>query len=162
MQPRLEVLSPKLLIGQQAILSLANDKTKQLFREFMPRRKEIVQIKDQFIYDLRIYPENYFTSFKPAATFTKWALVEVTHLEQIPAGMQSFELQGGAYAVFTPSGPANDPGIYQYIFGQWLPASGFALDRRPHFERLDPKGKKENPAAEEEIWVPIKDQALLL
>lgn len=144
------------MIGQSLTMSLVDNKTGQLFRSFMPRLREIQQRKDQYVYDLREYSSDYFAPFQRTTPFTKWVLVEVIQSDVIPAGMESYALAGGTYAVFDPKGPANDPSIFQYIFGQWLPRSGFVLDNRPHFEQLDPKGKKENPEAEEKIWIPIK------
>lgn len=46
--------------------------------------------------------------------------------------------------------------IFQYIFGTWLPASGYYLDNRPHFEILGHKYKNNDPDSEEEIWIPVK------
>jgi len=156
MQVRFETLTSKTLIGQQQTMSLIKDTTGELFRSFMPRRKEIKQTKDQWVYDLRIYPANYFSPFSPATSFIKWALVEVEKEEQLPIGMETFLLNGGKYAVFTPESRINNPNIFQYIFGEWLPNSNFVLDDRPHFERLNPKGKRNNPDADEEFWIPIK------
>ncbi len=155
MQAKFETLSPKTLIGQQMSMSLSQNRTGGLFRAFMPRRTEITQTKDLLVYDLRIYPPGYFQSFSPSAEFVKWALVEVEPGTAVPAGMELFQLEGGRYAVFTPNTGANDPEIFQYIFAEWLPNADFQLDDRPHFERLDPKGKKNNPDAEQEVWIPI-------
>jgi AraC family transcriptional regulator len=48
-----------------------------------------------------------------------------------------------------------DTAIFQYIYSTWLPASGYALDNRPHFELLGEKYKQGSPHSEEEIWIPI-------
>ncbi|MBX2871677.1 MAG: GyrI-like domain-containing protein [Saprospiraceae bacterium] len=156
MQPSYETLSPKTLVGQKLAMSLVKNTTGELFRAFMPRRKEISQVKDQIVYDLRVYPQGYFTPFNPTTEFTKWALVEVEQIEPLPAGMEPFQLEGGTYAVFRPEHGSLDPGIFQYIFAEWLPTSGYELDDRPHFERLYPKGKRNNSDTDEEVWIPIK------
>ena len=158
MQPRYETLAPKILVGQQQVMSLVNNSTGALFSSFMPRRKEISKLKDQIVYDLRVYPASYFKKFSPAKTFTKWAVVEVEDAEEIPEGMEIFQLVGGDYAVFRSADGKTDPNIFQYIFGQWMPNSKYALDDRPHFERLDPKGIKNNPEPDEEYWIPIKSK----
>lgn len=158
MQARYETLAPKILVGQQRTMSLAKNSTGALFSSFMPRRKEIVNLKDQFVYDLRVYPPAYFSAFSPANTFVKWALVEVDEVLELPAGMEVFHLVGGEYAVFRSADGKTDPNIFQYIFGQWMPNSKYALDDRPHFERLDPKGIKNNPEPDEEYWIPIKSK----
>lgn len=156
MEPRFATLSPKMFIGQKLTMSLTSNRTGDLFRSFMPRRKEVKKLKGQIVYDLRVYPAGYFLSFNPATEFIKWALVEVEEVKDVPQEMEVFHLVGGEYAIFKPANGTHDPGIFQYIFTQWLPKSSFVLDDRPHFERLDPKGIRNNPEAEEEYWIPIK------
>ncbi len=74
----------------------------------------------------------------------------------VPNEMETFLLEGGLYAVFEYKGSSNDPSIFQYIFGTWLPGSNYLLDNRPHFEVLGDKYKNNDPNSEEEIWIPIK------
>ena len=70
--------------------------------------------------------------------------------------METFTLPVGLYGVFDHKGLSNDNSIFQYIFGTWLPNSTYQLDNRPHFEILGEKYRNNDPASEEEIWVPIK------
>jgi AraC family transcriptional regulator len=72
--------------------------------------------------------------------------------------METFTLTGGLYAVFDYKGSSNDPGIFQYIFGIWIPESNYLLDDRPHFEVLGEKYKNADPNSEEEIWIPIQQK----
>jgi AraC family transcriptional regulator len=72
----------------------------------------------------------------------------------IPEGMEVFELKGGMYAVFAHRG--GDPAIFDHIYGEWLPASDFDLDNRPHFEVLDAQYRHSDPEASEEIWIPVR------
>jgi AraC family transcriptional regulator len=67
-----------------------------------------------------------------------------------------FSIPGGLYAVFDYKGSSTDSSIFQYIFETWLPNSDYELDNRPHFEVLGDKYKNNDPASEEEIWIPIK------
>jgi AraC family transcriptional regulator len=61
------------------------------------------------------------------------------------------------YAVFIHKGPASKgPETYNYIFGTWLPGSDYILDSRPHFALMGEKYKNDDPASEEEIWIPVK------
>ena len=139
-------------------MSLVNDQTGPLFRTFMPRRKEILQAKNAHTIDLKVYPPGYFQGFNPTAEFTKWVLVEVDTVADIPSGMETFELAGGQYAVFHYKGLSSDPSIFQYIFSQWIPNSKYMVDDRPHFEVLGAKYKNNDPNSEEEIWIPIKEK----
>ena len=71
--------------------------------------------------------------------------------------MECFELPGGQYAVFFYKGSSTDNSIFKMIFDEWLPASGYEIDSRPHFEILGNKYVNEDPESEEEIWIPIKN-----
>ena len=82
--------------------------------------------------------------------------MEVTVLDHLPAGMKSFLLEGGLYAVFDYKGSSADPSIFQNIFSQWIPSSPYRVDDRPHFEVLGAKYKNNDPESEEEIWIPIR------
>ena len=89
--------------------------------------------------------------------FERWAAMEVTHFESIPADMEAFIMEEGLYAVFLHKGAASSgPNTFKYIFETWLPNSGYIYDDRPQFEILGEKYKNEDPDSEEEIWIPIK------
>lgn len=155
LQPCIVNLESKSLVGISANMSVVNDSTLKLFQTFMPRRKEILNVKNTCTYDLRVYPNTYFQSFNPSAEFKKFALAEVSSIEEIPHGMQVFHLVSGQYAVFKHQGPITDNSIFQYIFTNWLPNSTHQLDNRPHFELMGAKVKFDDPDAEEEIWIPV-------
>ena len=156
MQPRIEILKDKLLVGMSLSMSVADNKTFKLFSTFMPRRTEIPNTVNKDVFDLRVYPKSYFQVFDPKKVFTKWALIEVSQIEKIPSQMEKFRLFGGKYVVFTHNGPSAGFGVFQYIFTQWLPKSGYRLDHRPHFEILGEKYSRHSPDSVEEIWIPIK------
>ncbi|GMN07281.1 hypothetical protein MTsPCn5_26700 [Croceitalea sp. MTPC5] len=158
MQPKIKTLQPKKLVGLSLKMSLANNKTAQLWGQFGPRIKEIPHRVSENKISMQIYPPSYYAQFSPVTEFKKWATVEVSSFDDIPEGLQSFELQGGRYAVFDYKGSSADPAIFQYIFSEWLPNSNYVVDDRPHFEVLGPNYKNNHPDSEEEIWVPIKDK----
>lgn len=155
-QPSIKKIDSKTLVGMQMKMSLTANKTGELFRTFMPRRREIMHTVNQNNFDLRIYPKGYFEAFNPATEFTKWALAEVGSIDNIPEGMKVFELKGGLYAVFPYKGLNMDNSIFQYIFAIWLPNSIYELDDRPHFEILGEKTRMNDPDSEEEICIPVK------
>ena len=158
MNPRIEKLKEKKLIGQSIKMSLTNNKTGQLWGQFAPRIKEIQNRLSEDKISMQIYPSLYHEQFKPTVDFEKWATVEVKGFGKIPNGMKSFILKEGLYAVFDYRGSSSDNSIFQYIFAEWLPASNYVVDNRPHFEVLGPKYKNNDPNSEEEIWIPIKDK----
>ncbi len=156
MTPKIETTNEKKLIGKRLIMSLVNNRTGELWKSFMPRRKEITNNLTNDLISMAIYKPTPFAEFKPANEFEKWATVEVAHFENIPTDMETFTLAGGLYAVFYYKGSSADHSIFQYIFGTWLPNSNYDLDERPHFEVLSDKYKNNDPTWEEEIWIPIK------
>jgi AraC family transcriptional regulator len=158
MNPEIRTLPEKKLIGKHLKMSLADNKTFELWRNFMPRRKEIKNNLSPELFSMQVYEESYsFENFNMAATFEKWAAVEVSDFGTVPAEMECYTLTGGLYAVFIHKGPASEGArTFQYIFGTWLPASDYLLDNREHFELLGEKYKNNDPDSEEEIWIPIK------
>ena len=138
-------------------MSFSNNKTIELWRSFMPGRKEIKNNIGTELYSVQVYDYLYFNNFNPDKEFEKWASIEVTDFVTVPGEMEAFTLTGGLYAVFKHKGAASTgPKTFQYIFGTWLPNSEYALDDRPHFEILGEKYMNEDPNSEEEIWIPIK------
>jgi AraC family transcriptional regulator len=155
-EPRIETLPEKKLIGKHLTMSFATNKTGELWRSFMPQRKEIFNAASPDLYSLQLYPADFFVHFNPHALFEKWAAVEVPDFDNIPHEMEAFTLTGGLYAVFLHKGSSTDNSTFQYIFSTWLPASVYVLDNRPHFELLGAKYKNADPDSEEEIWIPVR------
>ena len=137
-------------------MSLADNKTFALFNGFMPKRFEIKNAVTPDIFCLKTYPSNYFANFNPTNTFEKWALMEVSDLNNIPEGMGTFEVPEGLYAVFHYKGLNTDFRIFEYIFREWLPKSEYVLDNRPHFDIMGAKYKNNDPESEEDLYIPIK------
>lgn len=157
MEPRIEILAEKKLVGKSIKMSLTNNRTYELWSSFMPRRKEIPNTTDSLLYSMQVYDSGYFEKFDPNTEFTKWAAVEVSNSSDIPEGMQTYLLEGGLYAVFVHKGtPQTFPETMGYILEQWLPQSAYQLDHREHFELLGEKYKTNDPNSEEEVWIPVK------
>jgi AraC family transcriptional regulator len=157
MQPRIEKLTEKKLVGKRTRMSLASNKTAELWRNFMTGRREIKNSIGSELYSVEVYEPLYFNNFYPQSEFDKWAAVEVTDFDTIPEEMEMLTLTAGLYAVFLHKGPASaGPKTYQYIFGTWLPNSDFLLDSRPHVAVMGEKYKQEDSGSEEELWIPVK------
>ncbi len=153
--PHIQILSEKKLVGKRLSMSFSNNRTPELWRSFISRRKEIRNTVGTDLFSLQHYATiNSFENFNPEAVFEKWASVEVTDFNNVPEGMETFTLTEGLYAVFEYKG--NSPEIFQYIFQTWLPNSDYELNKRPHFEILGEKYKSNDDASEEEIWIPIQ------
>lgn len=158
MQARILQLQEKKLIGLKLKMSVANNKTGQLWGQFGPRIKEIKNRVSEDKISMQIYRPLYFQNFNPNSEFEKWAVVEVQDLDSVPSGLETTILQGGLYAVFDYKGLSTDSSVFQYIFTKWIPQSGYTIDDRPHFEVLGAKYKNNDPRSEEEIWIPIKQE----
>ena len=158
MEPRIEEIPKKYLVGMRIETSLAKDETAELWKAFMPRRNEIPNKFSPGYYSVQIFPESLdFKDFNENVLFEKWAAIEVSDLNAVPEGMESHTLGGGKYAVFIHKGAAHTfPKTYQYIYGVWLPKSDFELDKREHFEFMGADYRPDDDNAEEEVWVPIK------
>lgn len=156
MEPVILTLKEKKLIGKHLIISLADNKTGELWKSFMARRREITDHLTNDLISISIYGPTYFTDFKLTNEFEKWAAIEVSDFDNIPNDMEPFTLAGGLYAVFHYKGSGKDIGVFQYILGIWIPDSIYLLDNRPHFEILGSNYKNDDPASEEEIWIPVK------
>ena len=156
MQPEIKKIGPKKLLGVCIEMSLAENRTGELWRSFMPRLGEIETRVGNELYSLQVYDEDYFEQFSPMNEFEKWALAEVKNFSVIPDEMEPFELPGGLYAVFQHKGMGTE--IFQYIFTEWLPKSEYQLDHRPHFEILGKKYKQGSPDSEEELWIPVREK----
>ena len=156
--PRIVTGKERKLIGRKLKMSLANNRTSELWRSFMPERMKIPnKVSDAFI-SMRVYQEPLRIE-DAKQEFERWAAVEVSNFEGTPASMETFILDGGLYAVFDYRGLNTDIRIFIYIFTEWLPNSIYELDERPYFEVLGDKYKNGDPESEEEIWIPVKPKS---
>lgn len=158
MEPRIEILEDKKLIGYRVRMSLTNNKRGQLWGSFAPKIKDIKNRLNTDKISMQVYDKSFYINFNPNIEFEKWATVEVADFNDIPKDMETFTLGGGEYAVFDYIGSSNDKSIFQYIFMTWLPNSEYQLDNRPYFEILGEKYNNNDPISEEEIWITIKNK----
>ena len=147
---------PKILVGRRLRMNRIADRTPDLWRSFMPAKRNIQNTCSDDLLALTVYdsaPD--LARFDPEIQFDKWATLEVTAVTSIPSDMEQYEFRGGLYAVFKYKGSSHDHSVFQYIFGEWLPSSDYVLDSRPHVEVLGSKYKNGSPDSEEDIWIPI-------
>ena len=158
MYPKIIKIPAKKLIGVHITTHREENKIPILWRQFMPRRKDLSNTISNDLYSIQIYeslPD--FSQYNPLLEFEYWAAIEVTKDALLPEDMEELELNGGLYAVFLYKGSADQGShMFQYIYGTWLPESIYELDHRPHFEILGAKYKHGDPESEEDIWIPIR------
>ncbi|MEZ4920362.1 MAG: GyrI-like domain-containing protein [Saprospiraceae bacterium] len=156
-EPRIEVFPEKRFVGKRISMCISQNKTRELWQGFMPRRTEIKDVIGSEFYSIEVYPPGYFDHFDPEMVFDKWASVQVATAEAIPDGMVALLVPEGLYAVFIHKGPASlGPETFLYIFGSWIPESQYEVDDRPHFEIMDHRYKGEAIDSEEELRIPIR------
>ena len=142
--------------GQSLTMSLVDDRTPELFRSFMPNRKTYQSIdQEAIVYDIRVYPKDYYRPFNPANEYTKWAAVRISEDRFQENAEEYISITAGLYAQFTIHGNVVPPNLYQYIFTTWLPESPYQLDDRPHFDKLWPDPHQRGAVSKQAICIPI-------
>ena len=154
--PEIKFCEEKKLVGRRLTMSFTENKTAELWKSFMPFRNQISKRINQDLISMQIYDVGFFEIFQPDKHFEKWAAVEVSEFENLPSETETFVLPAGLYAVFQQKGMGTE--IFREIFTEWIPASDYKLDNRPHFEILGEKYKNNSPDSEEEIWIPVKSK----
>jgi AraC family transcriptional regulator len=155
MKPVITTTTEKKLVGKRVHMSLVENKTRDLWRSFMPHRKDIQNTVSNEMISMSVYSQPLRLG-DLHQKFYKWAAVEVSDFDNVPDEMETFTLEGGLYAVFHYQGLSTDNSIFIYIFSNWLPNSDYELDDKPHFEILGDKYKNGDPTSEEDICIPIK------
>lgn len=159
MEARIVKSKERKLIGLSQEMSLIDNGTFNLWKNFRGRSKEVLNRSSDDFISLQEYPIDYFKAFSPANRFVKWACVEVENLDFIPEKMDSLLVESSLFAVFNYKGTTQSAqAFFQNIYGEWIPNSDYNLDDRPHFEVLGAKYKNNDPDSEEEVWIPIKEK----
>jgi AraC family transcriptional regulator len=160
MKPELKFSEERKIIGKRKKMSFAGDFTFELWNGFMPLRNLVTHRLNNDLISMQDYGDKFdFQNPDLSQTFEKWAAAEVSDFSVIPEGMETFVIPAGYYAVFHYHGiPSGAPVLFQNIFGVWLPAEGYKVDNRPHFEILGEKYKHNSPESEEEVWIPVNSE----
>ncbi len=158
-QPTIQQFKGKKLIGTSLEMSLAENRIAELWKKCMPLKPPSHELESADMYSVEVYPNDYFLNFSPQKTFNKWAAFPALPNVKYSEELSKLEIPAGLYACFHYIGSsANAQALYQYIFNQWLPASGYQLDQRPHFALMGAKYQNNHPDSEEDIWIPIKNR----
>lgn len=158
MEPRLEELKEKILVGKRMDMCFADMKTQELWKCFMPLKKMVPNQVGEELFSVEVYRRNFFREYDEQALFQKWAAVEVADFCDVPEVFETQIVPKGLYAVFTHKGSyLKAPDTYHYIFHEWLPFSAYLLDDRPHLAIMGEKYKGDSDDSEEEIWIPIRN-----
>ena len=157
--PIFESCKPYLLeeasfLGFSTETSLVQNQTAVVFRQLMIWRKDDEAYKNMPVYDIKIYPRDYFTAFDPSRPFVKWAAVKRKE-KDTNASLKPYVVPRGSYLCFTHTERVS-PSFFQELYNTWLPQSPYELDDRPHFDKMWPDPTNRGAVVKEEIYIPIK------
>lgn len=156
MEPRFVETEKIMVIG---LMANFNDESKKgipdLWAAFAPRMGEI---------NARIEGTTYGVCF-PAAlneeNFDYMAAVPVSNFDAVPEGMVARTVPAHKFAVFTHK--TGDDSLHndlqksvQYIWGTWLPNSGYEHARVPDFELYDERMDTITGKGEFDLYLPVK------
>lgn len=157
MNPYIRIFPSKKLFGKHTTVTMASDDPTALWRPFKMKLKELGINNTECFYSIQVYDGVDFSQFTPSTEFEKWAAIELDNRQKPPRDMETFELVGGKYAVFIHKGTSVTlHKTTDFIFGEWLPNSGFSLDNRPHLAIMTSNYRPDDPNAEELICIPLK------
>jgi hypothetical protein len=91
MQPRIENLKQKKLVGKRLTMSLADNKTGELWKSFMPKRREITNNLTNDLISMQVYKPNHFAEFSPTNEFTAMDRVFTIALPLPPGHSRQFK-----------------------------------------------------------------------
>ncbi|MDY7394632.1 GyrI-like domain-containing protein [Aureibaculum sp. 2210JD6-5] len=156
-KPKITTLKEKKLSGMAIQTSLSENRTKDLWQNFISILPHIRDRIGTDFYSVQQYSDPFVPNeFTPLTVFTKWAAVEVSDFSVVPENAKLI-IPAGKYAVFIYRGtPDEFHKMASYIYGEWLPKSEYQLDNRPHFEIMTKDYNPNDPNSEEEVWIPIK------
>jgi AraC family transcriptional regulator len=144
------------LAGKVIQTSLAENRTKALWQSLMRDKAYFPPKEFQHLYSVEIYPNTYFKTFDPTQTFQKWACVEWPDEHPLPHGFSAITIPEGLYAVCHYKGHHLKAfQTFQYLFNEWLPASDYVVDQRPHFEHMGKGYRGDSDDSEEFFYIPL-------
>lgn len=131
------------------------EKCPQLWMDFMPREKEIKNVKEDIALGVcRTHRTD------DQMTFEYYAALPVTEHEETPEGMKSESLPACEYAVFEHKGSLENLGnTYNFIYEEWLKNSEYQLVAMYDFEYYDEKFNHKDmndPESKMYIYIPVK------
>ena len=127
----------------------------QMWMAFDQRRKEISNRVKGKSFGFAISEEGNMLE----DTLTYFASVEVSCLDQIPAGMKALTLKPRLYAMFENVGhPHKSHLTIDYIYGVWLPNSDFVRDEGHDYEVFGQDYVLSNPESASTYCLPIKSK----
>jgi predicted transcriptional regulator YdeE len=156
MDPRIVERDEMLLVGSPYFGDPSTGEFGQTWMRFDAQAKEIqTRVNPTYSYGLEFYTEEMEKSHR----WYYMAAVEVPNLDVIPMGLVAKRLPAGLYAVHTVPAFLQKIGEgFGYIYGTWLPGSGYEVAHPYDFEFYEDGRFKgiDVEGSEIDLYVPIK------
>ncbi|BCN31914.1 AraC family transcriptional regulator [Anaeromicropila herbilytica] len=140
------------LIGMKETVKPGSERIKNLWDSFTSKKSEIKNILTQ---DTVLGICEYMPNITDESEFSYFAGVEVKDFSDIPKGMLIKIIPNSKYAVFTHKGSLSKlKDTYNFIYGVWLPQSGYELAELDTIELYDSRSNAAD--SEFDIHIPLK------
>jgi AraC family transcriptional regulator len=140
------------VVGMQALVKPGSGTIKELWAAFHKRKPEI---------EYQTFPEasigvcEYYPDITDESDFSYIASTEVSHHTKVPPGMVNRVIPSTKYAVFSHNESIDRlKDIYQYIYGVWLPESGYELAELDTIEYYELKSSHSQSGLA--IYIPVR------
>ncbi|MGC4377523.1 AraC family transcriptional regulator [Fictibacillus sp. Mic-4] len=154
MEPKIVVKDQFTVVGIACSTTLTESKVPALWEEFLLR---VGEIKNRISPDLMMGVSEFATNHVHE-DFSYMACVPVSSVYDLPAGMVCKTIPKREYVVVTHKGKLNSLGnAFDYIYGSWLPKSGYELVQGDDFEIYDKRFLgADNEESQVDIYIPIR------
>lgn len=140
------------LIGMKETVKPGSERIKNLWDSFTSKKSEIKNILTQ---DTVLGICEYMPNITDESEFSYFAGIEVKDFSDIPKGMLIKIIPNSKYAVFTHKGSLSKlKDTYNFIYGVWLPQSGYELAELDTIELYDSRSNAAD--SEFDIHIPLK------
>lgn len=156
MEPRIEQLPQILCVGVPYYGDNKAGEIPALWPVFHSLADQVKNVTEPRVY---LGVEVYTTEFHTQKKWFYLAGTQVSTLADIPVQLFGKILPPNRYAIFTHKGklPGRIADTFRYIYGEWLPASGYKPAAPYDFERYDARFKgPDNDDSLMEICLPIR------
>ncbi len=155
MEPKIIYDKEFKIVGIKGVVKPGSSLISDLWCEFGSKRTEIRNVVNP---DVTLGLCEYMPNITDDSEFSYCACVEVTDFQSIPKEITTKTIPPSKYAVFTHKGSmAGLKGTFDFIYGKWLPKSGYELAERDTIEWYDSRSSDlSSPDYEFDIYIPLK------
>ena len=152
LEPKIILDKAYKLIGMKEMLKPGSDEIKNLWNTFTSRKSEV---KNVIAPNIELGICEYMPNITDESEFSYFAGVEVTDFCHVPKSMLNKTITNFKYAVFTHKGPLTMlKDTYNFIYGVWLPQSGYELAEADTIELYD--NRLTTTEVEFDIHIPLQ------